>query len=52
MLWKVPCQAGNFTWEKASQFMHGIKSDWAAYNKKNNIQVKSEPLAIGERDLG
>ena len=42
LLWKVLWQAGNVTWEKASQFMHGIQSNWAAYNKKNNIQVLAQ----------
>ena len=40
--WRVLWQAGDETWEKASQFMHGIQSDWAAYNKKNNIQVLAQ----------
>ena len=42
LMWKVLWEAGDVTWEKASQFMHGIQSDWAAYNKKNNIQVLAE----------
>ena len=41
-MWKVLWEAGDVKWEKASQFMHGIQSDWAAYNKKNNIQVLAE----------
>ena len=42
LMWKVLWEAGDVTWEKASQFMHGIQSDWAAYNKKNNIQDLAE----------
>ena len=42
LMWKVQWEAGDVTWEKASQFMHGIQSDWAAYDKENNIQVLAE----------
>ena len=34
LMGNVQWVAGDVPWEKASQFMHGIQSDWAAYNRK------------------
>ena len=46
MAWKVLWKAGDTTWEKQGQFIHGCQSDWLAYNKKKGISVSVSRVQI------
>ena len=34
------------TWEYAESFVHGIQTDWLAYNKKNRLTVQVQDLHV------
>ena len=34
------------TWEFAKNFVHGVQTDWVAYNEKNNVAIQVKDLKV------